>query len=441
MGERDAVLGKCSDVVRYALNRGADDAEVYAEIIEQKKVCVQPQNISVQELERKGMGIRIVRRGTAFASVNAFEGPRLQSVLEEAIKMTTKSPYDSILPEQESLPHVNLYDPSMTYMQLEEVRELAESLSEAAQSCDKRIQVENSTALINIHTKALVTSKGIRTREVSSTAVWELLGVARDGTSVSDFDYQCEGTHFKNRIHVEGAAQRLADATIPALGAHTRKDFYGEVVLAPEAVSVLSSYLAQAANADLVHKGLSYLKDKLHTVIAAPAITLSDDALLPDGLASSSFDREGVPHRTAAVIEHGVLASFLYDTAAAFSAGMKSTGHAAGGYRSRPAIEPTNLVYGNGEFTFDELLSDISHGILITRLSGTPDMLTGEFSLAAKNAVIICHGELKEPVRGLLFSGTMYSVLTEVTGITRELFPLADGYYPYIRLSPQELIG
>lgn len=441
--DENDLLGFCSDALQYALSKGAEDAEVYAETIEQKRVSLASNSISsVQQLERRGMGIRVfIKEKMAFASVNALEGYRLKSVIEESIQLASRSPYHGVLPDQADFAVIDLYDPALFYMQLEEVGEYAQCLVESVKMYDKRMHVESGMVLINIHKKAIATSKKIEAKEVSSTAVWELLGAARNGAHVSDFDYQCEGTHWHNEIHVEEAAQRLTYASIPALKAHTCKNFHGEVILAPGAVSTLASHIAQAANAYLVQKGVSALKDKLHTEVVSPHVTLCDDALLPDGLASSSFDREGVPHHTVPVIKEGVLTSFLHDATTASSAGLKSTGHAAGGYRSRPEIEPTNLLIHTGKYTIDELLSNIRHGVMINRLSGSPDILTGEFSFVTKNAVTICRGELSEPVRGLMFSGNLYDILSNVTDITSTSAPLGNGQYPYVRINPQQLIG
>jgi PmbA protein len=439
----DNLLGNCSDALRYALNRGADNAEVYAETIEQKKVSIASDRIeTVQQLERRGMGIRVfTQKGMAFASVNALTGPRLKSVIEDSLQLASRSPYYCALPDQDNLPVINLYDPELSYIELEDIGDYAQHLVDSVKICNTHIQVDSGMVLVTIHRKAIATSKGIEASDISSIVVWELLGAASDGISVSDFDYQCEGTHWRSKICIDEAAHRLANTTVPALRARTCSHFTGEVILAPGAVSFLAYYVAEAANASMVEKGVSALTDSLQTAVASPCITLYDDALLSKGLASASFDREGVPHRTLPLIEKGILTSFLHDATTASHAQCKSTGHAAGGYRSRPEIESTNLVIPEGRHTIDDVIADVRHGILISRLSGTPDILTGEFSLAVKNCITISKGELSEPVKGLIFSGNLYTILSNVSEVSRTSFPLGDGHCPYILLTPQRLTG
>ncbi len=435
------LLGYCSDALRAAVKK-LEHAEVYAEVIEQKKVSITSGQLSsVQQIERQGMGIRMFVQGKmAFASVNALSGERLYSALEKSAQLAACSPFTSVLPHQTALPEINLYDRSMVDVPLEEVAEYAQHLLDSAKACDRRIHLESGMVVVTTHTRALANSRSVEASEASTTAVWELLGVARDHGCVSDFDHQCEGTHVCSRIQVEHAVERLAESVVPALKARTCRNFHGEIIFGPGAVSTIVSSIAQAINARDVEKGISILGDSLHTTVVSPLVTLKDDALLPDGLASASFDREGVPHCTLPVIEKGVLTSFLHDTATASHAHTHSTGHTAGGYRSRPEIEPTNLLIETGDHTLDELLGDVNHGLFITRLSGTPSP-TGEFSFAVKNAVTIDRGELKTPVKGLMISGNLYTLLKEVTGISKTSFPLGDGHYPFVKVSPQILVG
>lgn len=69
--------------------------------------------------------------------------------------------------------------------------------------------------------------------------------------------------------------------------------------------------------AENIQKGFSMLGGKVGTQIAADCVTLRDDPLLPEGYASTPFDSEGVPCYNKAVVEHGVLKTYLYNRKAA----------------------------------------------------------------------------------------------------------------------------
>lgn len=61
-----------------------------------------------------------------------------------------------------------------------------------------------------------------------------------------------------------------------------------------------------------MQKGLSLLKDKEGEIIAADIVNLVDDPHLEDGLASVSFDDEGVATLKTYLIKNGKLNSLLH---------------------------------------------------------------------------------------------------------------------------------
>ena len=71
---------------------------------------------------------------------------------------------------------------------------------------------------------------------------------------------------------------------------------------------------AGAVSGNALYKGMSFLTGKLGERIAPPFITVYDDGTLPGGLGSKPFDGEGLPTRRTAVVESGVLTSYLFDT-------------------------------------------------------------------------------------------------------------------------------
>ena len=67
-----------------------------------------------------------------------------------------------------------------------------------------------------------------------------------------------------------------------------------KVVLRNDVAGELLATFSGAFSGDNVHKGLSLLKGKENTIICSEKVTLVDDPLMAEGLASSPFDGEGV---------------------------------------------------------------------------------------------------------------------------------------------------
>lgn len=127
--------------------------------------------------------------------------------------------------------------------------------------------------------------------------------------------------------------------------------------------------------AENIQKGFSMLGGKVGEQIAADCVTLRDDPLLPEGYASTPFDSEGVPCYNKAVVENGVLKTYLYNRKAARKDGVPSTGNGfKAGLTAPIKTAVTNFYLAPGQRSQEELLADMGEGILITDITGfTPE--------------------------------------------------------------------
>src|SRR6185437_6756687 len=113
-----------------------------------------------------------------------------------------------------------------------------------------------------------------------------------------------------------------------------------------------------------------FLKEKLGQAIFPAAVTITEDPHRPRGLRSKPFDGEGLPNRTRALIDKGVLTTWLLDLRSARQLGLRSTGHAARGTSSPPAPSVTNIWIEPGPVTQKELIGDVAKGLYVTELMG-----------------------------------------------------------------------
>jgi PmbA protein len=173
-------------------------------------------------------------------------------------------------------------------------------------------------------------------------------------------------------------------------------------------------------SAHAVRTGRSPLAARLEQAIASPAFTLRDDGRLREGAASSAFDREGMPTQRTALVEAGVLRSFLYDVYEARAAGTRSTGNAGGGASEVPRIASHNLAMEAGSIPCAELCREPERAVWVARLSGSSSPITGEFSGVVKGGCLLRRGE-RIPVKETLIAGNLYELLRSVRGVSREL--------------------
>jgi len=165
--------------------------------------------------------------------------------------------------------------------------------------------------------------------------------------------------------------------------------------------------LAGAISGPAVARGTSFLKSTLGTQVFAEGIAVIDDPHRRRGLRSKPFDGEGVANARRALVEGGVLASWLLDSASARQLGLPTTGHAARGTSGPPAPAPTNLYLEPGAPDLESLIGGIARGVLVTELMGMGvNPVTGDYSRGAAGFWIE-GGAIAHPVSEITIAGNL----------------------------------
>jgi PmbA protein len=215
------------------------------------------------------------------------------------------------------------------------------------------------------------------------------------------------------------------------------------VIFTPHGLSVLLLSLMLGLDGKNVFLGSSPLRDKMSKTIADGRFTLVDDPLIDYGPKSSAFDDEGVPRQRLALIEKGVLRSFVYDLDTAGRAGAKPTGH---GQERRY----TNLVISPGDVSYAEMLRGIKNGLLVHQFLGLGqgNPINGEFSINVGLGYKIENGEIVGRVKDVMLAGNAYDALKNITALSRErewvsesgMFAIYNGLSPYIQVGELSVV-
>lgn len=185
----------------------------------------------------------------------------------------------------------------------------------------------------------------------------------------------------------------------------------------PKAAASLLAAFIPMWNGKSVAERKSPLAGRIGERVASPLVTLIDDPLLPEGLASRPVDAEGTPGRRTVLVEGGVLRSYLTNSETAKALGMENTGHAWRSYRGIMWVGPSNLFLAPGGGV------SLSDGVVITDLMGLhagTNPVTGEFSVQALG-LRVEDGQVAHPVENFAVAGNFLTLLTQITGVGREL--------------------
>jgi PmbA protein len=156
------------------------------------------------------------------------------------------------------------------------------------------------------------------------------------------------------------------------------------------------------------------LKDKLGEAVFGEHFTLTEDPHRPRGLGSSAFDDEGVANRSWALIDKGVLTTWLLNTSSARQLGLETTGHASRGLAGAPGVSTTNLTVTPGADDLAALMRQAGTGLLVTSMFGPSlNANTGDWSVGVSGDWFE-DGELAYPVTEITVAGNLIDIYRRV---------------------------
>jgi PmbA protein len=179
----------------------------------------------------------------------------------------------------------------------------------------------------------------------------------------------------------------------------------------------LLQHVAMQASAFFVDTGLSFLAGEHGKMVGDPVFTLQDSGIHPAGIASRSFDDEGIATGETTIIEHGRLLSYIHNTSTAHRYDTKTTANAG-----LVAPHPWNIVVTPGDASIEEMISEIDHGLYISNVWYTrfQNYRTGSFSTIPRDAsILIENGEFCDGVTGIRLSDRLPRLLQGIELLAR----------------------
>jgi PmbA protein len=420
MPSNGALTALALDIVRRAQAAGAAGAECTIAEGDEFTANVRMREIeSLKEAGSRGAGLRILighRTGASYTSDLSAEGVELlvKSAIELA-EVTTEDPHAG-LPEPEEMGAIPgdlaLYSADVEALETPFRIDAAKRAEAAALDADPRISnSEGASFDSHVGRHIFANSLGFLGEYRTSYCSLSVVPVARDGESM-ERDYWhtiargfagLEAPEEVGRIAARRALRRLHPVKV-----ETQRV---PVVFEPRTARTLLDNLFEAVHGMSVYRHESFLAGKLGEKVASENLTVIDDGTLPGLFGTSPFDDEGVPARRTAVIERGVLKSYLLNSYAARKLGMKTTGNASRGLAGNAGIGHGNFYAEKGVQTPEEILAGVANGFYVTELLGFGvNIVTGDYSRGA-TGLWIRNGELAFPVSEVTIAGNLKDML------------------------------
>jgi PmbA protein len=418
--DQTALINRAERMVEAARAAGADAADAVA--MRSLSLSIEVRDGAVEESESAegdDLGLRVlVGKRQAVVSTNDLAGDP-KTLAERAVAMARVAPEDKYSGLADTgllardFPDLDLIDPKLPSVR--ELETVARAAEEAALKVKGVTKSGGASASAGIGGMVLVISNGFRGAFIGSNHGLSVTAIAGEGTAMErDYDYSAvrHAADLESADKIGRTAGNRAVARLNPRKVSTRKV---PVVYDSRVAGSLVSHLAAAANGASVARKTSFLRDKMGAKLFADGIRIIDDPLRKRGLRSRPFDGEGVAAKRLALVDNGVLRSWLLDCATARELNLATTGHAQRGVSSVPSPGPSNVHMEAGALNPAQLIADIEDGFYVTDLIGMGvNMVTGDYSRGA-SGFWIENGERTFAVSEVTIAGHLIDMFRTLT--------------------------
>jgi len=409
------------DVVAAALKAGADAAE--AVLAERQSLSITVRMDALEEVEReeaRDLGVRVfIGRQQATVSGSDISADARARLIERVVAMARLAPediYASLAPEDRLArgpgPDLDQFDPDEP--SADQLETQARASEQAALAVAGVTNSDGGSASWSSSRWRLVTSAGFSGSHAATGSSLSASAIAGEG---SGMERGGEGRSTRWRADLPGADAIGAEAgrrAVARLGARKIDSTTAPVIFENRLATSLLGPLIGAISGPSIARGTSFLKDKLGQAVFGEHITLTEEPHRRRGLGSSSFDDEGVANQRRALIDKGVLTTWLLNTSSAKQLGLETTGHASRGLAGAPGVSTTNLTLEPGEHDLAALMADAKTGLLVTSMFGPSlNANTGDWSVGVSGDWFE-DGALAYPVTEITVAGNLIDIYRRV---------------------------
>jgi PmbA protein len=409
------------DLVGAALKAGADAAE--AVVGERQSLSVGVRLGELEEVEReeaRDLGLRVfIGQRQATVSGSDISPEARGKLLDRAMNMARLAPedrYAGLAPADRlakgPFPDLQLYDPAEPSPETLEAQALA--AEDAARAVPGVTNSDGGSGSWSSARYFMVTSGGFSGRHQASSFSVYAGAIAGDETGM-ERGGDGRSTRWQADLpSPEAIGAEAGKRAVQRLGARKIDSQTATVIFEDRVAGSLVGPLIGAVAGPAIARGTSFLKTKLGQQIFPKGITILDEPHRVRGLGSQPFDDEGVVNHTTALIDQGVLTTWLLNSASARQLGLETTGHASRGLAGPPGVGTTNLTVQPGEKDLQGLMKDAGSGLLVTSLFG-PSLNgnTGDWSIGV-SGFWFEGGEIAYPVAEITVAGNLVDVYGRV---------------------------
>jgi PmbA protein len=435
----DDIKTAVADVLALAKQKGATQAEASMSKVQGIAVSARMQEVETVEFTNDGgLGISLyVGKKKGSASTADLSHDALALAVSKAIeiaKYTEEDPCNGLADEAllaTDIPDCDLYHP----VALDTEAGLALALETERYALDSDPRITNSDGAsynANIGCRVYGNSHGFLAGYPSTRYSTSCVVIAEEnGDMQRDYAYTVD--RIADRLKsTEKIGKEAAKHALSRLGAEKVKTGKYPVMFDSQIAGSLFGHLVSAISGGSLYRKSSFLLDSVNTQILPEWMTITEQPHLPQALASSPFDHEGVATIDRTIVADGILQLYLMTTYSGRKMNLPSTGHAGGVHNWQ--INTTHPDQAS-------LLKDMGTGVLVTELMGQGvNGVTGDYSRGAAGFWVE-NGVIQYPISEFTIASNLKDMLLNIVGVGGDIERRGSMFTGSVLLSEMQIAG
>lgn len=207
---------------------------------------------------------------------------------------------------------------------------------------------------------------------------------------------------------VQFIGETAAKRTVRRLGARKIKTTRAPVLFIPELARGFIGHSIGAISGGAQYRRASFLLDAVGEKIFPDFVQIEERPHLLKGMASASYDGEGVATYDRDIVTDGVLQGYVLSSYSARRLGLQTTANGGG-------AQNLNVPGNAGEL--ESLIAEMGTGLIVEELIGQGvNSVTGDYSRGAVGQWVE-NGEIKYPVHEVTIAGNLRDLYLRIAAI------------------------
>lgn len=413
-------------VIRYALGKGGDFAEIYLEHRISRSILMEESKFKNAVFGiSQGAGVRVIsgdKTGYAYTDEITVEkmirAAEVASYVARGGKMI--EPVDV---KEETRPSYITVKVPLGQVADEKRLEIIKRGHDAALSYDPRIKMASIDYYDEIRGRTIANSEGLYLRD-ELPLIFFIVQTLGAGNNTQHMGRERlsrhSGIEVFDEVKPEDVARTCARESIAMLEAKDTPAGKMDVVMQNGWGGVLvHEAVGHPLEADAISKQIGVFVGKMGKKVASDIFTMVDDGTLPCFRGTTNFDDEGTQMKRNVLIKDGVLVKFMTDILSAKQLNMERTGNGRReSFRYIPIPRMTNTFIETGKDKPADILSSTKSGLFVQSLSGgSVNTPTGVFNFTCREAYLIEDGKMTSPVKGATLVGNCLDIISGIDAV------------------------